>query len=122
MEEEEQLREFDEYGDDKLSCEEILIQQQERGGFPWVSLRFSDVIGPSNTSPRWFFYHIWIKLYTNIGEVVPFYIPDDVMDQPLSLTYVMDAAWINTRTRRRRAVFVFVVVIIIVVDAAEASE
>ena len=80
LEEEEQLREFDEYGDDKLSCEEILIQQQERGGFPWVSLRFADVIGPRDTSPRWFFYHIWIKLYTNIREVVPFYIPDDVMD------------------------------------------
>ena len=80
LEEKEQLREFDEYGDDKLSCEEILIQQQERGGFPWVSLRFADVIGPRDTLPRWFFYHIWIKLYTNIGEVVPFYIPDDVMD------------------------------------------
>ena len=99
-----------------------MIQQQERGGFPWVSLRFADVIGPRDTSPRWFFYHIWIKLYTNIGEVVLFHILDDVVDQPLSLTYVKDAAWKNTRTRRRRAVVVVVVVIIIVVDVAEGAK
>ena len=99
-----------------------MIKQKERAGFPWVSFRFANIIGPRDTSPRWFFYHIWIKIYTNIREMVPFYIPDDVMDQPLSLTYVMDAAWINTRTRRRRAVIVVVVVIIIVIDAAKAAE
>ncbi len=42
----------DQYGDAKLAGEEALQGQREDGGFPWVALRFSDVVGPRDTTHR----------------------------------------------------------------------
>ena len=48
------LKKKDPYGHYKLSCEEALVHyQQHKQGFPWVSLRLADVIGPRDTTNRW---------------------------------------------------------------------
>ena len=48
------LKKKDPYGHYKLSCEEALAHyQQHKQGFPWVSLRLADVIGPRDTTNRW---------------------------------------------------------------------
>ena len=47
------LKRKDPYGHYKLSCEEALTYyQREKSGFPWVSLRLADVIGPRDTTNR----------------------------------------------------------------------
>ena len=47
------LKRKDPYGHYKLSCEEALsYYQREKSGFPWVSLRLADVIGPRDTTNR----------------------------------------------------------------------
>ena len=47
------LKKKDPYGHYKLSCEEALVYyQKHKEGFPWVSLRLSDVIGPRDTTNR----------------------------------------------------------------------
>ena len=40
------MRELDDYGHQKLGCEELLVEQRRNGGFPYVVLRLPDVIGP----------------------------------------------------------------------------
>ena len=47
------LKKKDPYGHYKLSGEEALIHyQKHKGGFPWVTLRLADVIGPRDTTNR----------------------------------------------------------------------
>ena len=57
------LAKADEYGHAKLGGEEVLVKQQAAGGFPWVSLRLADVIGPRDTTDRWWVYQV-SKFYT----------------------------------------------------------
>ena len=80
----------DRYGDAKLAGEEILAEQREKGGIPWVALRLADVIGPRDTTYRWFLYQLWVKFYHTLQ--IPIYIPPNVVELPESLTYVKDAA------------------------------
>ena len=86
------LIEAERYGDAKLSGEEALRNQREEddGGFPWVALRFSDVVGPRDTTYRWQIYQLWIKLYHDIG--IPIFVPSSIKNVKESLTYVDDAA------------------------------
>ena len=47
------LKKKDPYGHYKLSCEEALVHYHtHKQGFPWVSLRLADVIGPRDTTNR----------------------------------------------------------------------
>ncbi len=63
------LKAADEYGDAKLSGEEALATQREDGGFPWVALRFSDVIGPRDTTHRWYLYQARHSPILSVGGV-----------------------------------------------------
>jgi nucleoside-diphosphate-sugar epimerase len=81
------LNEADPYGDEKLSGEEVL---QEEKNFPFVILRFSDVIGPRDGTDRWMLYHLWIK-YSQVLDI-PITVPEEVSDILTSATYVEDAA------------------------------
>ena len=81
------LNEADPYGDEKLSGEEVL---QENKNFPFVILRFSDVIGPRDGTDRWMLYHLWIK-YSKVLDI-PITVPEEVAKTSTSVTYVQDAA------------------------------
>ena len=85
------LNEMDEYGDEKLMGEEVLhLQKNETNGFPYVVLRFADVIGPRDGTERYILYHIWIKYYHDVG-IIPISVPADVAAIQTSVTYVEDA-------------------------------
>lgn len=85
-----ELRAADNYGDAKLASEEALSDQRHDGGFPWVALRFSDVIGPRDNTFRWILYHLWIKFYHDLE--IPLHVPDGMQNVTASFTYVEDAA------------------------------
>lgn len=57
----EELNEQDEYGNDKLRCEEYLRSHEHELGFPYINLRLPDVIGPYDSSGRFWAYLIWLK-------------------------------------------------------------
>jgi len=83
------LKRKDAYGHYKFSCEEALIYyQKEKNGFPWVSLRLADVIGPRDTTNRWWTYQLWVKFYPEIQN--PIFMPAHVANKIESLTYVED--------------------------------
>ena len=85
------LKKKDPYGHYKLSCEEALAHyQRSQGGFPWVSLRLADVIGPRDTTNRWWTYHLWVKFFPEIQN--PIFMPASVATKVESLTYVEDVA------------------------------
>jgi len=86
----EEVNELQEYGDEKLQCEEYLMEQRSAGGIPWVALRFADVIGPMDGSYRWQSYQTWLMLYDNLK--VPINVPEHAKDLVESITYVEDAA------------------------------
>lgn len=80
------LNEADSYGNEKLAGEEVL---QQYATFPYVSLRFSDVLGPRDGTERLILYHIWIKYSQAIG--IPLTVPNEVENITTSITYVEDA-------------------------------
>lgn len=84
------LNKEDPYGDAKFAGEEALADQQSAGGFPWLTFRYSDVIGPRDTTRRFPLYQTWIKFYQDIG--IPFFLPGSAARVGQSLTYVEDAA------------------------------
>ena len=100
------LKRKDPYGHYKLSCEEALsYYQREKSGFPWVSLRLADVIGPRDTTnrsgldhhrdqhivcSRWWTYQLWVKFFPEIDN--PIFMPAHVANKIESLTYVEDVA------------------------------
>lgn len=56
----EELNDDEEYGNDKLKCEEYLISHVNLEEFPYVCLRLPDVIGPFDRSGRFWAYMKWI--------------------------------------------------------------
>merc|ERR1719232_70320 len=92
-----ELIERDEYGDEKLGGEEVLIDQGKTiSGFPYVFLRFADVLGPRDQTDRFITYVLWAKLLKLAKEtdnnVIPnLHIPAEVLKRS-SVTYVEDAA------------------------------
>jgi nucleoside-diphosphate-sugar epimerase len=82
------LNDMDEYGNEKLAGEEVLMRQNQN--IPYVALRFADVIGPRDGTERWILYHIWIKYSQAIG--IPLSVPNDVANITTSVTFVEDAA------------------------------
>jgi len=89
------LKRKDPYGHYKFSCEEALIHyQKDKNGFPWVSLRLADVIGPRDTTNRWWTYQLWVKFYPEIEN--PIFMPAHVANKIESLTFVEDVAQVVT--------------------------
>ncbi|XP_062502072.1 uncharacterized protein LOC134179187 [Corticium candelabrum] len=85
-----ELNARDNYGHRKLGCEELLLEQRENGGFPYVILRLPDVIGPRDNTDRWWRYQLWIRFHVMIGQ--PIYMLDWMRHSPLSLVYNKDVA------------------------------
>ncbi|XP_046561287.1 uncharacterized protein LOC124270260 [Haliotis rubra] len=84
------LAEKDDYGHRKLQCEEELEKQRQNGGFPYVSLRLPDVIGPRDNTYRWWIYQMWIKLSKYLEK--PVSVPARFLNKPISLVYSQDVA------------------------------
>lgn len=57
----EELNEDEEYGNDKLMCEEYLLSHVDLNDFPYICLRLPDVIGPYDRSGRFWAYMKWIQ-------------------------------------------------------------
>lgn len=96
------LAEFDEYGHQKLEGEEALKWQRNNPdledtegnaweGFPYVALRFADIVGPRDNTDRFVTYHVWAKYVGRVEGLPSFHIQNDVVEAS-SITYVEDAA------------------------------
>ncbi|XP_013789315.1 uncharacterized protein LOC106473181 [Limulus polyphemus] len=90
IKEQERLNSLDPYGHSKLAGEEILRKQRDEGGFPFIFLRLPDVIGPRDTTKRWWTYQLWLQLVNSTGR--PILIPEKVMSITSSLVFVKDVA------------------------------
>ncbi|CAF0896663.1 unnamed protein product [Adineta steineri] len=68
----ERLRRKDSYGHKKLKIEEYLSQWQSKSNDNWfyVILRLPDVLGPRDSTDRWWFYQMWIQFYTSIQKTL----------------------------------------------------
>jgi len=55
-----------------------------------LALRFSDVIGPRDTTHRWYVYQLWVKF--QYATHLPVVVPPNVVDVKETLTFVKDAA------------------------------
>lgn len=53
-------KEDEAYGHAKLMCEEYMENELDKNLFPYIILRFSDVIGPYDDSGRFWGYVKWI--------------------------------------------------------------
>ncbi|CAC5376694.1 unnamed protein product [Mytilus coruscus] len=81
-----ELNEKDDYGHQKLECEEELIKD----GVPFLILRLPDVIGPRDNTLRWWIYQLWIKLSDYLTH--PITIPKRLFYTSLSFVYVQDVS------------------------------
>ena len=76
----------DSYGDAKLASEELLRSR----AVPHVVLRLPDVIGPRDTTGRWWTYQLWVQYAGVLRRPVP--IPPAVRRLRTSYVYVADVA------------------------------
>ncbi|XP_028394571.1 chloroplast stem-loop binding protein of 41 kDa b, chloroplastic-like [Dendronephthya gigantea] len=82
------------YGDQKLACEELLMQQT-KNGVPYLILRLPIAIGPRDTTYRWWIYQLWIITHDVIRH--PVHIPNGVRSDLFSLVHVDDVADVISR-------------------------
>ncbi|CAF3420315.1 unnamed protein product [Rotaria socialis] len=66
----ERFRRKDSYGHKKLKIEEVLFRRQSKSNNNWsyVILRLPDVLGPRDSTDRWWFYQMWIQFYSSIQK------------------------------------------------------
>ena len=81
----------DTYGHGKLEAEEVLRAMQPRSTWSYVFLRIPDVVGPRDTSFRWWLYQLLVKLQPRTGVPIPC-VQADKDGRRLSLVYVGDVA------------------------------
>ncbi len=86
---------LDSYGYKKLKCEEVLRKyqvenSQHRGVFQYLILRLADVIGPRDTTGRWWLYQLWTE--SAFACSLPVYVPSSIQHRCISLVYVKDIA------------------------------
>ena len=75
----------------KLEAEEVLYNQRLEGGFPFVILRLPDIVGPRDTTSRWWLYHLWVRL-SGADPTRPVHTPRFLTEYALSLVYSEDVA------------------------------
>jgi len=90
-EEQEDVNKHHPHGHAKLSAEEVLMNQRLDGGFPFVILRLPDVVGPRDTTTRWWMYHLWVKLSAHIPDH-PVTVPGFLTEYPITFVYSEDVA------------------------------
>jgi len=80
-----------------MEAEEELVSQRRNShvdglpGIPYVILRLPDVLGPRDTTYRFWLYQLWVRL----GAVLPQHpvtVPMFLLDQKNSFVYVDDVA------------------------------
>jgi len=86
------------YGHRKLEAEEELIDQRRnhsdddgRPGIPYVILRLPDVLGPRDTTYRFWLYQLWLRL-APVLPGRPVAVPPFLVDQKNSFVFVDDVA------------------------------
>ena len=84
------------YGHRKLEAEEELVAQRRdradaRPGIPYVILRLPDVLGPRDTTYRFWLYQLWLRLAPRL-PARPVTIPTFLVDQKNSFVFVDDVA------------------------------
>ena len=90
-------RRRDSYGDDKLSSEEVLIEKcKNTNSAPsYVILRLADVIGPKDSTNRFWQYQIWIEMASKCKDL-SVSIPRKYECSPLSFVFSSDIAKLIT--------------------------
>ena len=77
------------YGHQKLGCEEVLENERNLYGINYVSLRLPDVIGPRDTTNRFWNYQIWLQTHQFDVSFGPVHLnPNE--NKPMSLLYSED--------------------------------
>ena len=84
------LKRKDSYGHKKLRCEEFIQKYLDSSGTKYVFLRLADVVGPRDSTDRFWQYHLWIALAVRLD--IPVVVPRSVQDLQLSFVYVKDVA------------------------------
>ncbi|ODN03479.1 Trifunctional UDP-glucose 4,6-dehydratase/UDP-4-keto-6-deoxy-D-glucose 3,5-epimerase/UDP-4-keto-L-rhamnose-reductase RHM3 [Orchesella cincta] len=82
------LNNGDEYGNQKLLGEEILRSPENK--VPFLIFRLPDVLGPRDTTDRFWAYQMWITFYKFIQ--VPVHVPKEYRYLKTSYVYVKDIA------------------------------
>lgn len=90
------LNDDEDYGNDKLKCEEYLASHVDRG-FPYCCLRLPDVIGPFDSSCRFWGYQKWLK----ICGTSPIHFNKFTNTRKLSMVYSEDVARLILDMMRR---------------------
>ena len=85
------LNRKDMYGHRKLECEEILEMENEAHGIHYVSLRLPDVIGPRDTTDRYWNYQMWLQSHHLDGSLGPVHLSPE-KNKPLSFVYSEDVS------------------------------
>jgi len=57
------LKKDEDYGHDKLKCEEFLYAQEDKSLFPFIVFRLPDIIGPYDDTGRFWAYILWMRYY-----------------------------------------------------------
>ncbi|CAH1776300.1 unnamed protein product [Owenia fusiformis] len=86
----EEMSSKDSYGNRKLQGEEVLSESVQQGGFPYVALRLPDVVGPRDSTYRWWIYQLWIRMNDYVDKTIS--LPRYLNNYPMSLVYVEDVA------------------------------
>ena len=76
----------DPYGDGKLAVEEAL----SAAGVPYTALRLPDVLGPRDTSRRWWVHQAWLQHAALVGRPVP--VSASVAGRTTSYVFARDVA------------------------------
>mmetsp|Transcript_723 Transcript_723/g.1362 ORF Transcript_723/g.1362 Transcript_723/m.1362 type:complete len:463 (+) Transcript_723:42-1430(+) len=85
-----QLKAQSSRGDAALECEEELMKQYNSGGFPFVTLRLANVIGPKENTIRYWLLHLWVR--GNLPLTMPMQLDQTLLKTPISMTYTPDIA------------------------------
>ncbi len=88
------LKSLDSYGHHKLKCEEYLIERSNQTGLKYLILRVADVIGPRDSTERFWFHQIWLDYLSSFGSQnnLLVIIPDKYFELKTSYTFVKDIA------------------------------
>jgi len=90
------LSDHHDYGHRKLEAEEQLVIQRHnhtdgQPGIPYVILRLPDVLGPRDTTYRFWLYQLWVRLAARLPQH-PVTVPKFLLEQKNSFVYVDDVA------------------------------
>ena len=91
-------RRRDSYGDDKLSAEEVLIEhcRGSNNGPSYVILRLADVIGPKDSTNRFWQYQLWVEMASKCKDL-SVSIPRKYECSPLSFVFSADVVKLITQ-------------------------